>query len=212
MYTLYYNPGAASLAVHWMLKEIDAPHKLELVDFDSKQQKSADYLRLNPDGKVPALIIDNTPHTECAALLLLLAERHPEKRLAPAQRSPERADYLQWMLFLANTLQPAYRAWFYPHEPAGEANIEAAKLQARQRIEGIWDRIDAHLNGKRYFLGEHLTAVDFLATMLMRWSRAMPKPATEWPKVNIYVKRMRALPSLEKTYAAEGLTDWKNDA
>ncbi len=210
MYTLYYSPSAASFAVHWMLNELQAPHELVLVDFESKQQKSAEYMKLNPSGMVPTLTIDGEPRTECAALLMLLAERHPQAALAPAIGSSERVDYLQWMLFFANTVQPAYRAWFYPHEPAGETNIDVVKAQAQPRIEGIWPRIDTHLSNRAYVAGEKLSAVDFLATMLLRWSRNMPKPATEWRHIHDYVRRMRALPSYLKTMRAEKLTDWLN--
>ena len=210
MYTLYYSPSAASFAVHWMLNELNAPHRLELIDFESKQQKSADYMKLNPSGMVPTLVVDGAPRTECAALLLLLAERHPQAPLAPALDAPNRAEYLQWMLFFANTLQPAYRAWFYPHEPAGEKNVDATKIQARQQIENIWSRVDAHLINRAYIVGDKLSAVDFLAAMLMRWSRNMPKPATEWPNIGAYVRRMRAMPSYLKTIEVEKLTDWVN--
>jgi len=58
VYALYYNPGSASFAVHWMLNELQAPHRLIRVDFEAKQQKSAEYLQLNPSGKVPTLIVD----------------------------------------------------------------------------------------------------------------------------------------------------------
>jgi glutathione S-transferase len=210
MYTLYYSPSAASLAVHWMLNELNAAHELRLVDIDSKQQKSPEYMKLNPGGMVPTLIVAGVPRTECAALLMLLAERHPQANLAPAIGTSSRAEYLQWMLFFANTLQPAYRAWFYPHEPAGEANIEAVKAQARIQIESIWLRVDVHLNSRTYVAGDKLSAVDFLATMLMRWSRNMPKPATEWASINAYVRRMRAMPSYLKTTQIEKLTDWLN--
>jgi glutathione S-transferase len=210
MYTLYYSPSAASFAVHWLLNELRAPHELVLVDFESKQQKSADYMKLNPSGMVPTLIVDGEPRTECAALLMLLAERHPQAALAPAIGAPDRADYLQWMLFFANTVQPTYRAWFYPHEPAGEANIEFVKTQAQPRIEGIWSRVDTHLSTRQYIAGDKLTAVDFLATMLLRWSRNMSRPATEWQNIHAYVRRMRALPSYLKTLQMESLTDWVN--
>jgi glutathione S-transferase len=210
MYTLYYSPSTASFAVHWMLNELHAQHELVLVDFESKQQKSAEYLKLNPSGMVPTLIIDGVAHTECAALLMLLAERHPQAALAPAIGTVERADYLQWMLFLANTVQPAYRAWFYAHEPAGEKNSEDVKTHTRPQLEAIWSRVDAHLSNRNYIAGNKLTAVDFLATMALRWSRNMPKPATEWQYIHTYVRRMRALPSYMKTMQAEKLTDWIN--
>jgi glutathione S-transferase len=209
MYKLYYSPATASLAVHWMLREINAPHELILVDFESKQQKSAEYLKLNPGGLVPTLVVDGVPRTECAALLLLLAERHIEAGLAPALQSPARAAYYQWMLYFANTLQPAFRAWFYPDEPAGEANVEAAKTQSRVRIEAVWDRVDAHLQtAGQFMIGNRLSAVDFLATMLMRWSRNMPKPATQWRNIESYVNRMREMKSLQDVHRIEKLTDW----
>jgi glutathione S-transferase len=191
-----------------MLLELKVPFKLALVDFDSEQQKSPDYLLLNPSGRVPTLIVDGQPRTETAALLMLLAERHAESRLSPLPGAPDRAEYLQWMLYLANTLQPAFRAWFYPAEPAGEANIEAAKSKAREQIEASWSRVESQLAERSFIIGNRLTAVDFLATMLMRWSRNMPKPATDWANLKAYVLRMRAMPSYQAVHAAEKLTEW----
>jgi len=208
MYTLYYSPGTASMAVHLALLEIGAPYRLELVDIDRQAQRGADYLRLNPLGRVPTLVIDGKPQTEAAALVMLLAERHPERRLAPAPGSPVRGDYLQWMFFCANTMQPAYRLWFYPDEGAGAANAEATKAEARTRLETAWQRVDGRLSGgTRYLLGE-MSAVDFMLTMLARWSRNMPKPAQAWPHVAAYIARMKQMPSLIETHKCEGLTEW----
>ncbi|MFI4891490.1 MAG: glutathione S-transferase family protein [Steroidobacterales bacterium] len=209
MYELYYSPGTASFAVHWMLIEMKLPHKLKLVDFDAKEQKSPGYLRLNPDGVVPTLVIDGVPRSESAALLLTLADRHPAAGLAPATGADERAAYYQWTFYCANSLQPAFRQWFYPDEAAG--GEQAVKALARARIERCWDRFEALLaDGRTHMLGERLSALDFLATMLMRWSRNMPRPSTAWPVLARYVQRMRAMDSFRTTYAREGLTDWAN--
>jgi glutathione S-transferase len=209
MYQLYYSPGTASLAVHWMLIEIGAPFEAVLTDTEAGAHKQPNYLRLNPDGLVPTLVVDGAPMAESTAILMLLAERHPDKGLAPAQGAPERAAYLQGLIYLANTLLPGFRAWFYPHEPAGEAAADAAQAAARARIEAAWDRLDGQLAGQGpYLLGERLSAVDFLATMLMRWSRNMPRPATAWPNIARYLARMRAMESLRQVHAREGLTDW----
>ena len=210
MYRLYYCPSTASLAVHWMLIEMGAPFELALIDTATGAQKSPDYLKLNPSGVVPTLIVDGAPVCEVAAILMLLAERHPDQGLAPPVGAPERAAWLQWMVYLANTVMPSFRAWFYPHEPAGEAGTAAAAAVAQARIEGVWDRIDAHLAAQPgpYMLGERLSTVDFMGTMLMRWSRNMPKPATAWPNIARYLSRMRAMPSLREVHAREGLTDW----
>jgi glutathione S-transferase len=78
LYILYFAPGRASLAVHWTLIKLGVPFEARLVDFATKAHKSPEYLRLNPDGAIPTLIVDGKPHAECAALALMLAERHPE--------------------------------------------------------------------------------------------------------------------------------------
>ena len=209
MYTLYYSPSTASMAVHWMLIELAVPFDLVLVDIAAKAQKSPEFLRINPSGHVPVLVIDGVPYAECAALLMLLAERHPAASLSPAAGSAERSSYLQTMFYLANTLQPAYRSWFYPEEAAGAENVEAAKHQARVKIEQVWSRLDAQFgDGRGFVLGNRLTAADFLATILMRWSRNMPRPATTFPNLAAYIGRMRATPSLRDVHLREKLTDW----
>ena len=78
-----------------------------------------------------------------------------------------------------------------------------------QRIAVEWDRIDAHLaQHGPYVLGAQLSVADFYLTMLMRWSRNMPKPATEWTHLAALAQRMKARPSFARLYAAEGLTEW----
>jgi glutathione S-transferase len=207
--TLYYAPGAASFLVHWLLIELEVPHALQLVDTAAKAQKSPEYLALNPNGVVPTLVIDGKPQYEAAALAMLLAERHPGAGLAPAIDDPCRADYLQWMFNLANMVQPLFRQWWYPAEPAGEAQADAVRAHVAPRIEAEWARIDAHLAAHGpYLLGEQATAADFYLAMLMRWSRNMPKPATEWPRLAALAARMKARPSFQVLYAREGLTEW----
>ncbi len=209
MYTLYYSPGSASLVVHLALLEIGAPYELRLVNTQAQEQKDPEYLKLNPQGRVPTLIVDGKPVFESAALLMLLAERHPEAGLAPAVGSPKRGQWYQWIVYLANTLMPTYRLWFYPADAAGEAeHLPNVRAVVQARIEGAFDLLDAHLaaNGP-YMLGE-FSGVDLLLTMLMRWSRNMPRPATQWPALKKLADLVRARPSWKKLYEIEGLTDW----
>ncbi|MEO7774330.1 MAG: glutathione S-transferase family protein [Steroidobacteraceae bacterium] len=209
MYTLYYSPSTASLVVHWLLIELGGPFELALVDFSRKDQHSSAFLALNPNGHVPTLIVDGAPRAECAALLMLLAERHPQANLLPAPGSPTRADFLQVMFFLANTLQPAFRRWFYSDEIAGPDNSQAVQKHARAKIERCWEILDARLaDGRSYLIGEQLTVADFLATMLARWSRNMPRMATHWPQLQHYVHRMRQMPSLRAVHVRESLKEW----
>jgi glutathione S-transferase len=209
MAILYYSPGAASLLVHWLLIELGVPHELRAVDFASKQQKSPDYLALNPSGVVPTLVLDGRPMTEAAAIALYLAEEYPRAKLVPPVEDPARRECLQWMFHLAQAVQSLFRIWWYPHEVAGEAQADAARAHVQPRIEAAWDRIDAHLAVKGpYLLGTAPCVADFYLTMLMRWSRNMPKPATEWPHLAAHAVRMKARPSFAALYAAEGLEEW----
>ena len=209
MYTLYYSPGTASMVVHLALLEIGAPHRLEKVDFGEDAQHRPEYLRLNPRGQVPTLVIDGKPYFESAALLMILAERHPEAGLAPAVGSALRADWYQWVVFFSNALGPAYRQWFYPSDLGSAEHPPFVRDALRQKIEDAWSLVDAHLAGHGpYMLGASFSAVDLLALMYMRWSRNMPRPATEWPALRRLADLLRARPSWKRLYEIEGLTDW----
>ncbi len=205
MLTLHYSPGTASLAVHWFLIEANLSHELRRVDLDAGEQRTPAYLALNPAGVVPTLVIDGEPLPEAAAILLHLADLHPG--FAPAAGA--RAAYYRWICFGANTLQPAFRAWFYPTEPAGDAHVDVAKDHARLKLERAWQLLDDHLEAHGpYVAGDAVTAADFLITMLMRWSRDMPRPAHTWPALAAYAARMKARPAFAELYRREGLTEW----
>lgn len=210
-YTLYYSPGSASLAVHWLLIETGLPFEAKLVSIDEGANRSPEYLRVNPSGRLPALTIDGVARTESAALLMLLAERHPETKLAPLPGTPNRAAWLEMMVFLANTLLPAMRDWFYAGTDGDPSGADAVKALARRRIESAWDRLDAHFaDGRTHMIGSEPSTADFLATMLMRWSRNMPRPADTWKNLAPYIRRMRSMPSFIEVNRREGLTDWRN--
>jgi len=91
MYTLYYSPGAASLVVHMALLEAGADYALEKVDMEAGAQRSPEYLKLNPNGLVPTLLIDGKPFFEAAAALMTIADRHPDAKIAPPIDSIQRA-------------------------------------------------------------------------------------------------------------------------
>ena len=209
MYTLYYAPGAASLVVHWLLIEIGARHELRKLDLAAREHKRPEYLAINPAGRVPTLLIHGEPMTEAAAMVMHLADAHPNFGLAPTLGTVERARYYQWIVFLANTLQPAFRDWYYPEEAAGPEHADAVRTRAAETIDAAWDQVEAHL-AKRgpYLLGPSVSAADFLLTMLMRWSRNLPHQATEWPQLGALAQRMKARPGFRLLYEREGLQEW----
>jgi glutathione S-transferase len=209
MYTLYYSPGTASMVVHLALLEIGADYQLELIDFDQDAQHDAEYLKLNPGGKVPTLVIDGRAVYESGALLTVLAERHPEAKLIPALGTPARDAWLQWMVFLSNSLMSAYRLWFYPDELGNQEHPPALRTALQRKIESVWDQLEAHLSAHGpYLLGADFSGVDLMLTMLIRWSRNMPRPATEWPSLKQLADHVRARPSWQRLCELEALNDW----
>jgi glutathione S-transferase len=206
MYQLYYSPSSASTVVHAMFNELDVPFELVRVQLDAPTRDPA-YLQLNPHGSVPTLVIDGQPMLESAAIVMTLAERHPEKGLAPAHK---RALWQQWSVYLPIALGAAYRLWFYPSELGGTA-IHSPEISAalQAKFAKVFDYIDGHLaaNGP-YLLGDTFSSADLQLMMYLRWSRNMPKPATEWPNLNKFAMMIAQRPSWKKVNEVEQLTDW----
>jgi glutathione S-transferase len=207
MYTLYYSPGTASMVVHLALLEAGLPHRLEKVDFD--QPRDPAYLKLNPQGQVPTLVAGTEVITESVAILLWLGDHHPDSPLAPPAADPLRGLYLQTMVALSNSLLSTFRLWFYPTDLGNAEHPPALRVALQARIEANWARLDAQLAARGpWLLGERFSGADLLATMLMRWSRKMPRTALDWPALARLAGLVRARPSWRRLYELEGLTEW----
>lgn len=202
---LHYYPGNASFLPHVMLREIGAPFELVLVDRTRNAQKSADYLRLNPNGLIPTLVDGDLVIFETAAIALYLADKHPDLGLAPPIGSPLRGPYYKWMVHLDNTVQTGYRAWFYPHEfVADPAASETAKEAAGLKMMAAFDRIADQLGEGPWLLGETFSAADLYLLMLTRWGRSLPRPARDIPEIGAHAARVLARPAVRDAFAAEG--------
>lgn len=207
MYTLYWDPGSANMAPHAVLEEIGAPHKLVLVDITKREHHKPEYLKINPHGRVPALIDGDTVMYEAAAICLYLAEKHPEAHLAPAAGTPQRMRYLQWMAYLTNTVQETLMHWYHPEHYAPPEAHPAVKQHAEQRLDRLWAFLDDELGRHGpYLLGDTFSTPDIYLTMLTRWSRNMARPAASHANLRRLVELVRARPAYQRMLAAEGIT------
>src|ERR1700722_9865144 len=102
MYQLHYFPANANAAPHMLLEEIGIAYDLVLVDRASNAQKSTEYLKINPNGRIPTLVDGNLIVAEAAAIVLHLADQHAGAGLAPPVGTPERTTFYQWLIFLTN--------------------------------------------------------------------------------------------------------------
>jgi glutathione S-transferase len=208
MYVLHYYPGNASLLPHMAVREAGAPFELRLVDRAQGAQNSADYLRLNPNGRIPVLVQGDLVLFETAAIALHLADQHPEAALAPPPGTPERAQFYKWMIHLTNTPQAEYRAWFYPWEHVADpAAADAVKQASSERLGRMFEVIASQLGDGPWLLGQRFSAADLFLLMLVRWGRAMPRPPRDLPQLASHAQRVLARPAVQATFAAEGLVE-----
>ena len=172
--------------------------------------KSAEYLRLNPNGLIPVLVDGDTVLYETAAICLHLADTHPESEMAPRLATPERAEFYKWLMWLTNTLQTALIVYFYPERWVDADNTLGAnqvKSHAESKIGTLLDQLESQLQSSDgpWLLGEQYTILDPYAFMLCRWTRGFTKPARVWPLLGQYLQRMLARPAIQRVIKTEGL-------
>jgi glutathione S-transferase len=103
----YYNPQSRARIAHWMLEEVGAPYRIELLSLEKGEHKKPEFLAINPMGKVPAIVHRGVVITECAAICAYLADAFPAARLAPRNEDPARGTYFRWLFFGAGCIEPA---------------------------------------------------------------------------------------------------------
>ncbi|MBD8893543.1 glutathione S-transferase family protein [Roseibium litorale] len=166
---LYTNPMSRGRIVRWMLEELGQPYETQVLDF-GPQMKSAEYLAVNPMGKVPALRHGNAIVTETSACCLYLAAVFPEAGLAPAPGTPESADYFRWMLFAAGPVEAALNnarlGFEIPDSP------QARGQSGYGTLEMTADTLALMLaDGREYATGGTFSAADVYIGSLIQWGR-----------------------------------------
>jgi glutathione S-transferase len=183
MLTLYFAPGSSSMAVHIALHEIGAPFEGKPMSFKKNDMRSPEYLALNPEGKVPMLVVDGQPLTEVAAILFYLAKRYPEAGLLPREDIEADARALSWMSFAASTLHPARR-------------------HGLDHAREVWGIADRRL-GNGWALGRYSIADIHLFRLYWRLANSLkPAPGT-FPNLTAHYARMMARPAVQRTIEIE---------
>lgn len=206
MFKLYYYPNNASLAPHFLLHHLNADYELLLVDKQSNAQKSADYLKLNPVGRIPTLVIGEQPIFESSAICIHLCELHPQSNLMPVVGDPKRPLFYQWLAFLNNTLQAELMVRYYPHRHTNDvatiSNIIAAQ---DERIAEALAIINNQLKYNQYLIGDTLTACDYFLFMLAQWSLPIEKSPLTFENLAAYLKRLCDDSTIKAVCEIEGI-------
>lgn len=195
-YKLYYKPGACSMAVHIILNELNVP--FEAIKQDDL--KAPDFVKLNPRGQVPLLIVDGEPVKEGAAIITYLLDTHANNLMPKS--GIERAKALEWLMWCNASLHPACSKIFGLKKPSADILDVKAKddLQTLflEQVQSLWDEADARLAKTKYLAGDQVTAADILMAVIANWG-----VGTSGANVKRVLKDVVARPSYQKALAAE---------
>ena len=185
MLTLYFSPGASSMATHIALNEVGASFELKYIPLHQKANRDTGYLGVNPEGKVPTLVVDGRPLTEVAATLWYLARRYPEAGLLPQYGDVEgEARVISWMSFIASTVHPARRA--------GNDRRHEVFALAEQRF------------GRNEWAVDRYSIADIhLFRLFWRFVDALRPDRSTYPGLYAHYDRTMARPAVQKTLQAE---------
>ncbi|MGP9493481.1 glutathione S-transferase family protein [Psychrobacter sp. AOP7-B1-24] len=198
MFKLYYYPNNASLAPHFLLHHVQADYELVRVERESNSHKSADYLKLNPTGRIPTLVDDGQAIFESPAICIHICESYPEYELIPPLGDPKRPLFFQWLAFLNNTLQAELMVRYYPHRHTNdESNIPNIIAAQDDRIGEALSIIDNQLGSNEFLLGEKLSACDYFLFMLAEWSLPLKKSPMAYKNLAAYLNRLSENPSIQ---------------
>ena len=202
MLTLYHSTQSRSVRPRWLLEEIGAPYELVRLNLAAGETKRPEYLRINPNGTVPALVDGDLTLFESAAICQYLADRFPEKRLAPPIETPARGLYYQWIQYAMATLEPPIVTLFLHTIRLPEAERNAKLVaEAHARLAPALDVIERALAGREFILGKDFTAADVMMGSTLGWARMFGMMDDARPNIAAYVARMSARPAFQRASA-----------
>ena len=203
MLTLYFSPGACSLASHIGLEETGAPYEAKPILLAKGQQRTEEYQKINPRGKVPALSVDGKILVENTAILTYLARRFPEKKLMPADPAEE-ARGIGTMCWFSSIVHPSYQRVNRPERFAeGEAAHAGVKENGRKSFWANCQEIDSMFRGNEWIMGNDYTLVDPYALVFYGWGVRGGFPMKELSAYTAWQERMMKRPTVKKTVDAE---------
>jgi glutathione S-transferase len=182
---LYFNPRSRAVIAKWMLDECGAQYELVPIDFTKGEHKAPEFLKINPAGKLPALVDGDTRLFENAAICLYLGDKFPEARLAPKVGAPERGRYLSLVVYATSQVEPSMGDHLM--------KLETAPQRGWTDFEGVLNAVENELGNGPYLFGDWFTAADLMIGSMFIWMR-IQGGKTGRPKLEAYVDRLLARP------------------
>ncbi len=193
--TLYYVPRSRSFAALWLLEELGEDYRLESFDIAAARHKKADYLALNPMGKVPLVVDGDTPISELGAIAIYLSDRYPHAKLSPSIEDPKRAAYLRWTFFSSAIMEPAFSQKLFKWEAP-------AQSVAWGCFDQMLDIVTNAVSESTWLLGDCFSSADILVGSNLRVGQMLGLVPTEGP-VNDYISRLEKRGGFVRTATVE---------
>jgi glutathione S-transferase len=202
MLTLYYFPQTRATRPRWLLEELGVPYELKRVNLAAGEHKKPEYLKINPNGAVPALVDDGLALFESAAICQYLADKFPEKKMAPPVGTPARGLYYQWMHYAMAGLEPPALAIFLHTRMRPEADrIPRVVEEAKPQMTAAISVVERALGSRPFLLGDDFTAADVMVGSVLGWAAALRLVGDEFPTTKAYVNRLRERPAFKRAAA-----------
>jgi glutathione S-transferase len=204
MLKLYYAPGTCALASHIALEEVGAPYSAERLNFKNNQQQSADYLKINPKGRVPALVTDSGVLTETPAILAFIAQSFPQAKLAPLDDPMAFAQVQSINSYLCSTVHVAHahkgRGYRWAAEETSFADM---KRKVPESMTACFSLIERDMLKGPWVMGERYTICDPYLYTISGWLEGDGVDLSKLPKVVAHRKRMEERPAVATVLAEE---------
>ncbi|MGE0100345.1 MAG: glutathione S-transferase family protein [Hydrogenophaga sp.] len=203
---LFFAPGACSFVPHSMLELAGAVFEPSMVKLHKNEQRSPEYLAVNPRGQVPVLVDDGEVITQIVAIVLHLDARFPEAGILPAP-GPARTRALQTLAWMNNTVHPTFTHVFMPEKFSDDETVKAGvRAFAAQSYRSLLGEIEALAEkASPWFMGERPGALDAYALTLLRWGGYAGIDPTSLPATWGLVQRFAALPEVARAIERERL-------
>ena len=203
---LYYGPGACSLASHIVMEEVGVVYETQRLKLAEGDQRKPEYLKLNPRGRVPTLVVDGRVLTENVAIMTYFGGGYRQAGLWP-KKTWDQVKLISLLTWLSNTVHPAYGHLVRPARYVdGAASQEAVKATARELYGGYLDEIDALLRGRTWAVGDHYTVADPYLLVFYRWGNRNGYAVKALAHYTALMDRVLARPAVKKVMADEGIT------
>ena len=203
---LYYAPGACSLASHIAIEETGVAYETQRLNLAEGDQRKPEYLKLNPRGRVPTLVMGDRVLTENVGIMTYFAGGYPQAGIWPKD-TWHQAQAVSTMAWISNTVHPSYGHYLRPARYVdGDDHQEAVKAKGRSNFEGYLREIDGLLAGKKWCIGNHFTVVDGYLLVFYRWGNRAKMPVKELKNYTALVDRVMSRAAVHKVMADEGIT------